>query len=125
MFADWRRELERLYFDESYESDDYVITLMRNRKSVQFKPYIEKISQMAGLGIIPRPFDMMRTSRSNEIEREFGSDYENAWIGHSNKIKSKYYWLPNSEDFQKAVAQQLITPPKIVAKIVAVAQKMN
>jgi integrase len=129
LFADWRRELERLFFDENYQSSDYVITLMRNRKSVQFKPYIEKISQIAGLGIIPRPFDMMRTTRSNEIEREYGADYENAWIGHSNKIRSKYYWLPNTAVFQKAVDAELITSPnqhqKIAAKFDADAPKLS
>jgi integrase len=101
LFPALRAELERLYFDADYESRDKIITLSTSTKRI-----IDRITVKAGLGVIPRFFDMCRTSRSNEIERGYGSDYENAWIGHCNKTRRKYYWLPDEAILAKACSEQ-------------------
>ena len=50
------------------------------------------IAKRAGLGKIIRPFDNMRMSRSNEVDREFGSIKESLWIGHSERVKKEHYY---------------------------------
>jgi len=34
----------------------------------------------------------MRMSRSNEVDREFGSIKESLWIGHSERVKKDHYY---------------------------------
>jgi integrase len=108
MFAELREELERLYFDPNYGSRDYVITLFSRKKEVYLGSRFNSISRRAGLGIIRNPFDNMRTTRSNEINRLFGSDLENAWIGHSDPTRKKYYYMQAENDIEKAIQNSLI-----------------
>jgi integrase len=108
MFAELREELERLYFDPNYGSRDYVITLFSRKKEVYLGSRFNSISRRAGLGIIRNPFDNMRTTRSNEINQLFGSDLENAWIGHSDPTRKKYYYMQAENDIEKAIQNSLI-----------------
>jgi hypothetical protein len=67
----------------------------------------QTIAKRAGLGKIIRPFDNMRMSRSNEVERKFGSKKENLWIGHSDKVMIKHYLVLEDEDYAKAAEADL------------------
>jgi integrase len=62
----------------------------------------QTIADKAGLGKIVCPFVNMRRSRSNEIDREFGSKLESLWIGHSEQMMKKHYHRATDEDYSKA-----------------------
>jgi hypothetical protein len=49
----------------------------------------------------------MRMSRSNEVERKFGSKKESLWIGHSDKVMIKHYLVLEDEDYAKAAEASL------------------
>jgi hypothetical protein len=49
----------------------------------------------------------MRMSRSNEVLRQFGSDLESAWIGHSSKVRKEHYFMVQDADFDKASEAEL------------------
>jgi integrase len=110
LFYDLRVELERLYFDSDYDSKDFVITMFENRrdKKVAIGSLTETITKRAGLGAIDRFYDNCRTTRSNEIVRKYGNDLENAWLGHSDKVRKKYYWLPDEREMQSALDERLL-----------------
>jgi len=63
----------------------------------------QTIARRAGLGTVVRPYDNMRMSRSNEVERKFGSKKESLWIGHSEKVMMKHYLVMDDEDYAEAV----------------------
>jgi hypothetical protein len=54
------------------------------------------------LGIIVRPFDNMRMSRSNEVLKRWGQAKESLWIGHSVKVMRDHYLTLSDEDFSDA-----------------------
>jgi integrase len=109
LFQDLRVELERLYADPEYKSKDYVITFFnRNLNQISLTHYTNSISQRAGLGKIERFFDNMRTTRSNELVRMYGSDLENAWLGHSDKTRKKYYWQPTDTELLQAANDTIL-----------------
>jgi hypothetical protein len=61
-----------------------------------------KIAAISGLGIIVRPFDNMRMSRSNEVLNRWGQAKESLWIGHSAKVMKDHYLCLSDEDFSEA-----------------------
>ena len=94
LFDELREELEKHCSD-----GEFVIQKMRGRGlDYQF----QKIAVKAGLGIIDRPFDNMRMSRSNEILRRFGSQKESLWIGHTSEVMGKHYFQLSDDDFTEA-----------------------
>ena len=56
-----------------------------------------------------RPFDNMRMSRSNGVERKFGSKKESLWIGHSEKVMVKHYLVLEDEDFAEAACNSILS----------------
>ena len=52
--------------------------------------------------MIESPFVNMRRSWSNEVIRQFGSQMESLWIGHSEKVMEEHYFELEDEDFAKA-----------------------
>ena len=58
-------------------------------------------------GKIVRPFDNMRMSRSNEVERKFGSKKESLWIGHSEQVMTKHYLVLDDTDYAEAAEADL------------------
>jgi hypothetical protein len=83
-----------------------------------FIPF-QKIAHRAGLATIDMPFCNMRRSRSNEVEREFGSVKESLWIGHSKKVMQDHYFRLTDEDFSLAAGvavESKISHAKLHAK---------
>ncbi len=56
----------------------------------------------AGLETIPRPFDNMRMTRSNEVYNRFGAFKESQWIGHSAKTRQDHYLMIQDSDYLEA-----------------------
>ena len=106
LFPELRAELEKHYSLDETKGNEFVIECYQN-SSWSLHPVFQTIAKRAGLGKIVRPFDNMRMSRSNEVERKFGSKKENLWIGHSDKVMIKHYLVLEDEDYAKAAEADL------------------
>jgi integrase len=98
LFPALRSELQK-HFDAS-DGNEFVIQHYQGMSWKLGSPF-KIIAKRAGLEI-PRPFDSMRTTRSNEVVREFGAVMESLWIGHSIQVMKKFYLQPSDNDFAKA-----------------------
>ena len=65
----------------------------------------EKLGK-AGLSIIPRPFDNIRMTRSNEIYDRFGPFKESQWIGHSDKVRDDHYLMIQDDDYTETAGME-------------------
>jgi hypothetical protein len=80
------------------------------RTTWNFSQPIQTIAKRAGLGKISRSFDNMRMTRSNEVERRFGSKKESLWIGHSERVMIKHYLVLEDEDYLEAAGESTARP---------------
>jgi integrase len=62
------------------------------------------IAKKVGLGDVPRPFDNMRASRSNELRRNphIGVKLESIWLGHSPEVADNHYFFSAQSDYEHA-----------------------
>jgi integrase len=91
LFPELRKELERHFTLDEVKDNEFVIQGLQNSTRWNLHHPIKVIAKRAGLGTIMRPFDNMRMTRSNEVDREFGSVKESLWIGHSERVKKEHY----------------------------------
>jgi len=108
IFSELYVELRRLFEDESSEGTEYVVNRYRDPKQ-NLGTAFQKIVKRAGLPVIPRPFDNMRMTRSNEIYNKFGAFKESQWIGHSGRVRQDHYLMIQDSDYKEA-AQWKIPP---------------
>jgi integrase len=101
IFPELRTELETLFFDAESKDREYVINRYR-RANQNLGTTFGKIVRRAGLPEIPRPFDNMRMTRSNEIYNRWGAFKESQWIGHSSRVRQDHYLMLTENDFQEA-----------------------
>jgi integrase len=106
LFPKLRAELERHFSLVETKGNEFVIQGLQNSRWNLHTPF-RTIAKRAGLGTIVRPFDNMRMSRSNEVDREFGSLKESLWIGHSEKVKKEHYYRLEDSDFAEAAGASL------------------
>ena len=100
LFPELRAELEKHYSLDDTKGNEFVIQDLQN-SSWNLHAAFQAIAKRAGLGTIIRPFDNMRMSRSNEVDREFGSIKESLWIGHSERVKKEHYYRLEDSDFDE------------------------
>jgi len=102
LFPELRAELDQHFrsLDET-DKNEFVIEQYRLTSWYLWSAF-KKISHGAGLGTIVCPFVNMRRSRSNEVDRLFGSKKESLWIGHSEKVMIKHYLVLEDEDYAEA-----------------------
>ena len=101
LFPELREELETLFSMPSSEGKVLVINRYRRAEQILGTQFA-RIAKRAGLPEIPRPFDNMRASRSNEVYDEFGSHKESEWIGHSARIRKDHYGMITDADYTRA-----------------------
>jgi integrase len=106
LFPELRAELERHFSLIEMKGSEFVVEHVRRTTRNLHSPF-QKIVHRAGLGKIIRPFDNMRMSRSNEVDREFGSIKESLWIGHSERVKKEHYYRLEDSDFAEAAGASL------------------
>ena len=100
LFPELRLELQKHF--SSREVDSEFVIAGHQGTSWNLNTTFRKISKVAGLGKIVRPFDNMRMSRSNEILNRFGPGKESLWIGHSARVMREHYLHLSDEDFLEA-----------------------
>jgi integrase len=101
LFPELRAELERHFSSVETEENEFVIKHYQKTCWNLYDPF-QTIARRAGLGIIVRPFDNMRMSRSNEVRRRWGQMLESLWIGHSERVMKDHYALVSDEEFAEA-----------------------
>jgi integrase len=101
LFPELRKELEKLCLTAIRQNDEFVIQSFQGKEWNLIVPF-QRIAKEAGLGKVVRPFDNMRMSRSNEVLRQFGSQKESLWIGHTADVMSKHYFQLSDDDFTEA-----------------------
>jgi integrase len=107
LFPELRTELERHYLLDETKGNEIVIEHFQKTSWNLHSPF-RRIAHRAGLGTIIRPFDNMRMSRSNEVERKFGSKKESLWIGHSEEeVMIKHYLVLDDKDYAEAARASL------------------
>ncbi len=108
VFSELKTELESLFFDPESEGREFVINRYRDPKQ-NLGTTFAKIVNRAGLPTIPRPFDNMRMTRSNEVYNRWGAFKESQWIGHSKQVRADHYLMIQDVDYQEAA--QWVIPP--------------
>ena len=106
LFPEIIRELEALRSTYDGEQPEFVINRYRDPKT-NLGTQFARISKLAGLDKIPRPFDNMRASRATEINAEFDDSIEEAWLGHSKKIARQHYLMVRQGDYARAAKLEL------------------
>jgi integrase len=106
LFPELRSELERHFSLDEAKENEFVIQGLQN-SCWNLHPAFQAIAKRAGLGTIIRPFDNMRMTRSNEVDRKFGPKKESLWIGHSEKVMKKHYLLLDEKDYAEAAEVDL------------------
>ena len=104
LFAELFEELDRHFLLDETVGNEFVIQGLQGT-SWKLRNMFNRISNNAGLGTIIRPFDNMRTSRSNEVRSRWGDAIESTWIGHSPEIMKKHYLCPSDEEFAQAAGR--------------------
>ena len=108
IFPELKAELEKLFFNLKSEGKQFVINRYRSPKQ-NLGTTFAKIAVRAGLPEIPRPFDNMRMTRSNEIYNRFGAFKESQWIGHSGRVRQDHYLMIQDSDIDEASQWQNLT----------------
>jgi len=98
LFDELKEELETLFFMPDSEGKEFVINRYRDPKQ-NLGTMFEKIVKRAGLSEIPRPFDNMRMTRSNEVYNRWGAYKESQWIGHSARVRQDHYMMITDDDY--------------------------
>ena len=101
LFPEVDMELQRLQSLTGHEGQEYIVNRFGSRETYHLQAF-NGIVERSGISEIPRPFDNMRMSRSNEIRRGYGEKLENLWIGHSAKVAKKYYYVATADDYAAA-----------------------
>ncbi|MBQ9127163.1 MAG: tyrosine-type recombinase/integrase [Thermoguttaceae bacterium] len=89
LFPELRAELEALWDLVPEGESRYVIA--RNRNPNTLRKRIERVVFYAGLPLWERLIQNMRSSRANEIFREFGQIAEREWIDRSTATAQDHY----------------------------------
>lgn len=66
------------------------------------KPFQDFIRR-AGNTLWPKPFQNLRVTRENELERQFSPNAVQSWIGHTRRVAEKSYLVVTDGDFDKAI----------------------
>jgi len=101
IFPELKAELETLFFDPKSEGKTHVINRYR-RPNQNLGTTFGKIVTRAGLPEIPRPFDNMRMTRSNEVYNRWGAFKESQWIGHTGRVRQDHYLMIQDSDYEEA-----------------------
>jgi integrase len=106
LFPELRSELVQHYSLDETKGNEFVIQSWQDT-CWNLHTAFQAIAKRAGLEKIVRPFDNMRMTRSNEVERRFGAKKESLWIGHSEKVMLQHYHVLEDKDFAEAAGADL------------------
>jgi integrase len=107
LFPELLVELRSHFESDDSEGNEFVIQSFQGTSWQVFTPF-QKIACNAGLGTIDRPFDSLRTARSNEVRIRWGEVKESLWIGHSERTMKKHYLRFSDEEFAEAAGVSLV-----------------
>ena len=108
IFPEVAAELRQLRATPDNQDTEHVINRYPRRERSNLGTEFSRIAKRAGIGLIPRPFDNMRASRSTEIYKEYGPKAENRWIGHSDAVALQHYLMVTDDDYAIAAGKKAI-----------------
>jgi integrase len=97
------------WFEASSDGAEYVISSLvngTNRSGPRVRNIGKSFSHIirnAGFDPWPKPLQNLRSTRENELERQFPSHVVQAWIGHNRKTAETHYLRVSDDDFDQAV----------------------
>ena len=94
-----KNELEKLHKLTQKPETGRVIT---STSPVTIYQIFKRTVSKAGVPVWERLFQNLRSSRANEIYREFGELKESAWIGHSASVALGHYLHILDSDYDDA-----------------------
>ncbi|MBQ9799354.1 MAG: site-specific integrase [Thermoguttaceae bacterium] len=100
LFTELRRQLETLRSQKGVKSTGLIATRYTSNSTYSA---IRQMIMKAGVPLWERLIQNLRSSRANEIYREFGELAESAWIGHSARTAQNHYLHLLESDFEKAI----------------------
>jgi integrase len=95
--------------ENSPDGAEYVISSLvdssnrSGRQGKNLRKPFQKFISLAGFEPWPKPFQNLRITRENELERKFPSHVVQAWIGHSRKTAEAHYLELCDADFDLAL----------------------
>lgn len=93
--------LFQLAYDDAPEGSEHIIRRYRD-PDANTRTQLNRYVKAAGLKPWPKPWQNMRATRANEVEREYGQFLESAWIGHTAKVARSHYLHVNGPDMIRA-----------------------
>ena len=99
----------REWFEATPDGAEHVISGLvhgANRSGPQVRNIGKSFSHIirnAGYEPWPKPLQNLRSTRENELERQFPSHVVQAWIGHNRKTAETHYLRVSDDDFEQAV----------------------
>ena len=103
LFPELRAELEALWDLVPEGGSPYAIAEGRNPNTVWKR--VERVVFWSGLPRWERLIQNMRSSRSNEVYRDFGAIAEAEWIGHNESTAREHYLHALEEEYVRAATQ--------------------
>jgi hypothetical protein len=107
--------LENEAHGREYVINGFVAKGIRNEEPA-LRGSFDAVARRAGIpNKIPRPFDNMRASRSNELRRNpnIGVKMESIWLGHTQEVADSHYFFMSRGDYEAAAAWE--TPDYLLA----------
>lgn len=101
IFPEVKEELSKLFFRDENKGHKFVIHRYGGGET-NIGTEFDRITSKAGFQKIPRPFDNMRMTRSNEVRERFGEYCESMWIGHSRQTARKHYYKVLPKEIKEA-----------------------
>jgi len=106
LFPELKSEMETLFFLPKSEGTEFIINRYRD-VTQNLRTTFDKIVKRAGLPTIPRPFDNMRATRSNEVHDRWGTHKESEWIGHTARVRKDHYGMITDDDYTAAAQWEI------------------
>lgn len=101
LFPALRKELWALYKERRPNGADRLVKV----SAATARRMVAQTVRAAGIEPWTRLLQNLRSSRANEVYREFGAIAESAWLGHSSSTARDHYLHVLASDFERAVAE--------------------
>ncbi len=107
-------------WDTAKDGAEFVVALDQYRTprengwhGVNVRQQFDRLTRMAGLAPIKKPFRIFRSSCLTDWAREFPIHSVAQWAGHTVQVAGKHYLTPLDKDFQEATKAAQKTAQKV------------
>ena len=101
LFPELRRILDEA-FAMADEGERWVVPMLAGKAKKTLGRTFKKIVCRAGVEVLPKPFQNLRSSRQTELEQDYPTYVVCEWLGNTSNIAHKHYLTVTEEHFQDA-----------------------